>query len=137
MKFSKTTEYAIRVMVYLSDHREFLYSVNKLHLLLNVPYKYLGRLMSKLASAGLVESVKGKDGGYRICDSCEPIYLYQIVEVVDGLSDYSRCVLGFDECSDENPCSLHKEWLPHLSGIKEMLYNVNLKDLAKKEIYKY
>ena len=137
MKFSKTTEYAIRVMVFLSDHRDALYSANKLHHSLKVPYKYLSRLMSKLAAAGLVESVQGKQGGFRICPACEPIYLYQIIDVVDGLSDYNRCVLGFEECSDENPCSLHNVWLPHLKGIKDMLYNVNLQDLANKDMVKY
>ena len=137
MKFSKTTEYAIRVMVYLSDNRDSLYPVSKLHQLLKVPSKYLGKLMSSLATAGLVESVQGKRGGFRICPSCEPIYLYQIIELVEGLSDYDRCVLGFDSCSGDNPCSLHQYWLPHLNGIKKMLYSVNLQDLANNEINKF
>ncbi len=137
MKFSRTSEYAIRVMVYLADHRDSLYSVAHLHQKLKVPSKYLGRLMSNLATAGLVESVQGKQGGFRICNTCEPIFLYQIIEVVEGLSDYDRCVLGFEACSDEHPCSLHEYWLPHLTGIKQMLYTVNLQDLARTKINRY
>jgi len=137
MRFSKTTEYAIRVIVFLSDHRSELYSVNKLHQKLNVPYKYLGRLMSKLAASGLVEVAQGKQGGFRINSNREPIYLYQIIDVVEGLADYERCVLGFPTCSDENPCSLHKYWLENLEGIKKMVYEVSLQDLAREKSIKY
>ena len=130
MRFAKTSEYAIRVMVFLSDHRDGLYSVNKLHQLLNVPYKYLGRLMSKLAVAGLVEAVQGKQGGFRLNSAREPIYLSDIIDIVEGLDDYNRCVLGFEACSDENPCSLHQFWLKHLESINKMLYKTSLSDLS-------
>jgi Rrf2 family protein len=137
MRFAKTTEYAIRVMVYLADHRDGLYSVNKLHKLLNVPYKYLGRLMSKLAVAGLVEAVQGKQGGFKLNAHREPIFLSEIIDTVEGLEDYDRCVLGFESCSDENPCSLHKFWLDHLKGINKMLHETSLKDLSEEGVFKY
>ena len=137
MKFSKTTEYAIRVMVFLSDHRNDLYSVAKMHEALNISYKYLGRLMSKLATAGLVESVQGKHGGFRINTSREPIFLSEVIEVVDGLNDYQRCVLGFKTCSNENPCSLHQHWLEPRDKIKQMIYNVDLKSLSCQRSIKY
>ena len=137
MKFSKTTEYAIRVMVFLSDHRDELYSVNRMHSVLNISYKYLGRLMSKLAAAGLVEVLQGKQGGFRINRSREPIYLYQVIEVVEGLGNYQRCVLGFKSCSSENPCSLHQHWLEPLEKIKNMIYEVDLRSLSEREQMKY
>ena len=130
MKFSKTTEYAIRVMVFLSDHRDDLYSVNNMHKTLNIPYKYLGRLMSKLAANRLVEAVQGKQGGFRLNKTREPIFLYQVIEVVEGLGDYQRCVLGFDTCSSENPCSLHGHWLEPLGKIKQMIYEIDLQSLS-------
>ena len=54
MKLSKTSEYAIRVLVFLAGNPGKRYSVNRLHLELNLPYKYLGRLMSNLAEAEIV-----------------------------------------------------------------------------------
>lgn len=137
MKFSKTTEYAIRVMVFLSDHREELYSVNRMHSALNISYKYLGRLMSKLAAAGLVEVVQGKQGGFRINHAREPIYLYQVIDVVEGLNNYQRCVLGFKTCSNENPCPLHQHWLEPLEKIKKMIYEVDLGSLSEQKKLKY
>jgi len=121
MRFQKTTEYAIRVMVYLAKHKTERFSANRLHQELQIPYKYLGRLMSKLSAAGLVSVEPGKSGGYQMKHKLSEIYLYQISGLVEGLEDYERCVLGFEECSDKNPCSLHKHWLLHREGIKVLL----------------
>ncbi|MGD9900464.1 MAG: Rrf2 family transcriptional regulator [Calditrichaceae bacterium] len=137
MRLYKTSEYAIRVLVYLANHKDGLHSTNKLHKLLNIPYKYLGRLMSKLAAAGFIESVQGKVGGYRLILDEKSIYLYQIVDIVEGMETADRCILGFDSCSDSNPCSLHKYWAPLRESINGMYYNVSLADLANDPNIRY
>ena len=137
MRFQKTTEYAIRVMVFLADHVNERYSVNQLHLNLQIPYKYLGRLMNKLSLTGLVDVRQGKHGGYQVIRDLAKIYLSDIVNAVEGLEDYSRCVLGFPECSGDNPCSLHALWLERQESIKNMIYNTTLADLQKNGSVKY
>jgi len=137
MRFAKTTEYAIRVMVCLSHNRDEMFSVNHLHTLLNIPYKYLGKLMTKLATAGLVEVTQGKQGGYQLNTNRAPIFLEEIINIVEGLDDYDRCILGFEECSDETPCSLHTFWVKHKNGINQMIQNVSLEDLYKTRNFKY
>jgi Rrf2 family protein len=129
MRFQKTTEHAIRVMVFLAKHRDERFSARALHEALDIPYKYLGRLMSKLADAKLVDVEQGSLGGYRITKDLDSIYLYQIAELVEGLEDYERCILGFQECSDDHPCSLHSQWVPHRESVKRMLYETSLADL--------
>ncbi len=129
MRFQKTTEYAIRVMTFLALHKDERYSVARLHQALGIPYKYLGHLMNKLAQAGFVSVEQGKHGGYRIARPLESIYLYQIIGVVEGLDDYDRCVLGFPQCSDENPCPLHGFWKGLQKNIKDVLFDISLEDL--------
>lgn len=131
MRFQKTTEYAIRVMIYLAKNHQERYSARRLSEILNIPYKYLGRLMSKLADAGLVDSEQGKLGGYRLHRPLEQIYLYQIADLVEGLEDYQRCILGFEDCSDDNPCALHELWVDPREDLKAMLYSTTLADLEK------
>lgn len=137
MRFQKTTEYALRTMVFLWNNRDQWYSANYLHKILNIPYKYLGRLMHTLTAAGFLEVAQGKMGGYKINPNKPQIYLYEIVGVIEGLDNYERCVLGFPECSNENPCPLHQIWLEHQQNLRDMVYNVNLNDLSKTENMKY
>jgi len=129
MRFQKTTEYAIRAMVYLAKHAGQRLSTRSLHESLQIPYKYLGRLMSRLAEAGLVSVEHGKQGGYQVSEDRHSIYLYQIAEQVEGLEDYERCILGFPDCSDEHPCALHHRWVTHRENIKAMLFETTLADL--------
>ena len=134
MHFRKTTEYAIRVMVFLAENAGKRFSVSALNKTLDIPYKYLGRLMNQLAKKGLLEVTQGKYGGYLVNpDRLSEIYLYQIVDAVEGLQDYDRCILGFPQCSDENPCALHHLWMEQREAIKNMLYSNSLADLLKGE----
>jgi len=137
LRFAKTTEYAIRVMVYLSHNRDGMYSVHRLHSLLDIPYKYLGKLMTKLASSGLVNVTQGKKGGYQINTDRSPICLEEIIKTVEGLENYDRCILGFEKCSDENPCSLHACWIEHKEGINRLIQNTTLDDLYHTGILRY
>ncbi len=132
MRFYKTSEYAIRALVYMAIRKEEIFSVRRLHQALNIPYKYLSRLMHRLADAGLVRSIQGKQGGFQICQNIESVYIYQIIDAVEGLENYNRCILGFEECSDDNPCPLHDYWLPIRDQINHLLYHVSLANLVEK-----
>ena len=84
-----------------------LYTAKYLHEQLNIPYKYLTRLMTNLVKGGCLISIQGRDGGFRINKKPGEITLDRIIEVVEGMDSFNSCILGFDECSDENPCALH------------------------------
>lgn len=131
MKLSKTAEYAIRVMCHLAQDHVKIYSVYQLHKQLKIPYKYLGKLMHNLAEAHLLEPSQGKQGGYRLARKDSRIYLYEIIGVVEGLDDYQRCILGFAECSNENPCALHTHWLQLREKMQDLVYNVSLAELRE------
>ena len=130
MKFYKTSEYAIRVLVFLARYDQRRYSVRELHQKLDIPYKYLSQLMHQLTKAGFINTLQGKSGGSRIARQKSDIYLYQIVDAVEGLENYDRCILGFKECSDENPCSMHQYWVEERERIKNILYSLSLADLT-------
>ncbi|MFA7330669.1 MAG: Rrf2 family transcriptional regulator [Candidatus Delongbacteria bacterium] len=131
MRLSKTTEYAIRVMSFLARRSDEAVSVAQLSETLAIPYKYLARLMTQLSQAGLLQSTQGKKGGYRIARPLEEIFIYQIVDVVEGLENYNRCVMGYPQCDDQNPCCMHHLWEPQLLGVRRMIYEHTLADLQQ------
>lgn len=93
--------------------------------------------MTKLASAGLVSVSQGKQGGYQMNMDRSPVYLKEIIDIVEGLDNYDRCVLGFKDCSDENPCSLHEYWVKPKDGINNLIQNTSLDDLYNTGNFKY
>jgi len=96
----------------MSLKSETLYPASQLVNDLGISDKYLRRILTTLANTGLVASVKGKYGGFRLNKAAEDIRLYDIVAGVESLDKYFGCVLGFSHCSEEHPCSLHKKWAP-------------------------
>ena len=132
MRLTKTTEYAIRVLVFLVHHERAPCSTYSLHRALDIPYKYLGRLMKTLTDAGLLTSTRGKAGGYQIKGDTTRIDLHQVIDAVEGVDDFERCILGFADCSDTNPCVMHDRWGKQRKLIKEMFTTVSLADLAAK-----
>ena len=133
MRLFKSSEYAIRCLVFMATSDKDLCPVQRLAAKLNIPYKFLGRLMGRLREAGFVESVRGKNGGYRIARPLSEIRLEQIVDTVEGLESYDRCLLGFERCDEHNPCPMHEFWTGPKESIKEMLADVTLADMVKSE----
>lgn len=130
MRLYKSSEYAIRCLVAMAHGSVDLHSAKTLATSLGIPYKFLGRLMGRLTAAGMVESVQGKAGGYRIARPLDEIRVADIVDIVEGLESYDRCILGFERCDDQNPCPMHEFWTGPRQGITDMMNDVTLAQMA-------
>ena len=129
MHFSKTAEYAIRVLSYLHRHDESSHSVNVLHQELNLPYKYLTKMMTELVKKGLVNASRGREGGLRLARDAHDIYLCDILEAIGESLEHERCILGFEKCDASNPCALHDQWVAPKEMIETMLTTTSLASL--------
>ena len=137
MILSKTSEYAVRVLIYMAANGEEKYSAKHIYEQLNIPYKYLTKLMTDLAKRGCIESIQGRNGGFRIAKKLTEITLASIVEAVDGVSHLDGCILGFSECSDTNPCAMHHFWEKNKQSIIHIFESTTLQDLIRGEIKKF
>jgi len=137
MKLSNTSEYALRILIYMGKDVHRLYSAKQLVDALKISDKYLRRLMTDLTKSGIVLSVQGRDGGYVIAKKPEDIKLADIIEAIEGMDKYTGCLLGFENCSDENPCALHSSLGPMRQEFFSVFSNKSLNDLDYKEIKKY
>lgn len=129
MHFSKTAEYAIRVLSYLHRHNETSHSVNVLHQELDLPYKYLTKLMTELVKKGLVNASRGREGGLSLARDADTIYLCDILEAIGESLEHERCILGFQKCDATNPCALHEQWSKPKEMIETMLTTTTLASL--------
>ena len=131
MRISASAEYAIRILTFMSYDKDKVYSVKYLHGKMDLPYKYITQLMTKLAKQGLVDVKQGRTGGFYLASALNQISAADIIYSTDDSDDLSRCILGFDECNDTNPCPMHNLWQKHKENILKTLENVTLEDLKK------
>ena len=129
---SATAEYALRAMTHLARQPRIGIVLGRdLSREADVPSAYLTKVLLALRNAGLVTTVRGTGGGYRLSKSPEQIHLIDIIELFDGRKTQSSCLLGHSkECSDHQPCSAHKVWRDLRAAYLGMLVSTSLADIA-------
>ena len=138
MLYSKSSEYAIQAMVYLAEAKsEKPVMTAKIAKDYNIPYQFLAKIVQTLVKHRLIKATRGRTGGINLYQDAENIYLYQIVDAVDGPPpEEEQCVIGLDLCSDATPCPLHHTWKPIKESIRKMLADENLEELAHRVVEK-
>jgi len=87
--------------------------------------------MQNLAKEGLVQSLKGPQGGFCLSRDTMDITLYDIVKAIDGTEAFHTCIIRAQPCDENNPCALHNYWRKNLTQARTILDNVTLDDLVK------
>lgn len=130
--YSKSAEYAIQAMLYLSEHPSNQpIMISRIADAYNIPYQFLAKIMQSLVKHRLVIAKRGRSGGVNLGRAPKEIYLSEIITIVDGpVPKNEICVIGLDLCSDDAPCPLHHQWGPIRSTIRTMLSEKNLEELA-------
>jgi Rrf2 family iron-sulfur cluster assembly transcriptional regulator len=94
-----------------------------------ISLSYLEQLFGKLRRYGLVSSVRGPGGGYRIARALPQITVADVILAVDEPIDATRCH-GMQNCKDDQKCLTHDLW-EHLNKvIFDYLHSVTLAQLV-------
>lgn len=131
MVYSRSTEYAIRALVHLAKVPEGKFAmVKQIASDENIPAHFLAKILQQLVRKGLLRSSKGPTGGFCLRRPAEQIRLMQLVEALNGLTDYHKCISGLSECTDEAPCAMHASWKALRSRIIKYLETTTIAELV-------
>ncbi|MGM0568189.1 MAG: RrF2 family transcriptional regulator [Elusimicrobiota bacterium] len=130
MKISTKGRYAVRCMLNLAIHGgEPSVPVSRISKEEDISANYIEQLFLKLKKAGLVESVRGRSGGYRLLKEPEEITAAGIIEAVEGPIVTVDCVRE-GNCERYDACTTKYLWEVLSKKIEEVLGNTTLKDLC-------
>lgn len=96
----------------------------------NISLSYLEQLFSRLRRQGLVTSVRGPGGGYRLAKPHNEISVSCIITAVDEQIDATQCG-GSENCHEEGRCMTHDLWSSLNGKILEYLSGVSLADMVE------
>lgn len=134
MKLSKKGEYALRAMVQLTlNYSKGPLRIGYISEQEKIPKKFLESILVELKKAGLVESTRGLEGGYELCQDPSNISLAQVVRIINGPLAPLGCVSRYAHvnCPDENTCRLKKVMLDVRTAIVNVLDKVTFADICK------
>ena len=131
VKFSTTARYSLRAMSDLCLHSKNFepVSVSDIASRQNIPVNYLEQLFGKLRRGGLLESVRGAQGGYFLVRPADKI---NIAEILDTLGE--PVIFGICQtekgCENSSTCPTFKLWRKVKGSVDEILEQTTLEDIA-------
>lgn len=130
MELNNTSKYAIRVLSYLANHSNGkLLSARELSEILEIPYKFLTKIITDLVKEGYIISVRGREGGNKLSRDASEITIMQILNSFNEFNKQTECILGIGMCDETKRCALHDQWVKPKKMINKMFTETTLKDL--------
>jgi len=94
-----------------------------------ISLSYLEQLFAKLRRQGLVSSVRGPGGGYKLSREADTIFIAEIVDAVNESIDATNCG-GAGNCHGGEVCLTHHLWSDLSKQIHNFLSNISLQSLV-------
>jgi Rrf2 family protein len=134
---SKKSQYAFKALMYLAQNTDkgpvLIAEIAKKK---KIPLKFLENILLELKKAGVLESKKGKGGGYYFAVPPSQVPMAKIMRLLDGPIALLPCVsLNFYErCKncDEKSCGLHDMMVNVRDATLKVLEKRTVADIAKK-----
>jgi FeS assembly SUF system regulator len=129
LRVTKLTDYATVVLSTLADAPERIHSASELAERARLELPTVSKLLKTLTQAGLVESFRGSNGGYRLAKPAQHISLIQIVEAIEGPLGMTECSGEHSNCEREMHCGVRSKWLRINDVVADALRGVSLAEM--------
>jgi len=128
MTLPQTAEYALRAVVHIAAAGGEAVRVDDIAQALGVPRNYLSKTLHQLARAGVLESTRGRGGGFRLAAPADALTLGRVVAPF-GPADRTRCLFGRPECRHDSPCAAHWRWRSTSEQLNAFFHETTIADL--------
>ncbi|MBU1241545.1 Rrf2 family transcriptional regulator [Myxococcota bacterium] len=133
MKISTKVRYATRAMLELAllggQSPVLIETIAKNQ---DLSKKYLETLLNVLKNNGMVKSVRGKGGGYRLNVDPEEVTVRDIYVAIEGTHAVVECIGGEDHCMRSDICATQELWNEITDSLLDILERHTLADLVRR-----
>ena len=106
---TRNTDYAARALCCIAEQKQKVISTNRFVTSLGMPRPFLRKILQTLTKEGLLNSSKGKDGGFSLAVSPEKITLIEVMKIFQGPIKLSEHKFKKSDCPHINDCLLKKK----------------------------
>lgn len=132
MELNTRGRYAVMAMADLAKHGEGgTVALSAVAQRQQISLDYLEQLFLKLRRSGLVESTRGRHGGYKLGRPASEIFVAEIMAAVEEGTRMTRCFGDSGPCMGETRCLTHDLWTALGAQIEGFLASVSLRDVLE------
>jgi len=128
-RISRLTDYGTLILVFLAGHEHRLCTASEIASGTHVAQPTTQKLLKVLAKTGLVDSVRGTDGGYQLARRPGLITTAQILDALEGPVAITECSTDDGACELEPLCQVGGAWQKINGAIRVALADITLADL--------
>ncbi len=137
MWISTKAQYGMRALVEVALGGDEPTSLKTVAERQSLSHQYLEQIFAVLRRAGIVESVRGARGGYRLARALEEVPALEVVELLEGSVAPVSCIDDEDNCGRVGNCTTEMLWRRVDAAVRGVLGSISLADLvAQRQILK-
>ena len=133
MLMTKKADYAVRCVLFLSKEPDRTVGAAEIADAVLAPGTFLAKILQALAKKGIVRSVKGAAGGFRLARPPAQINLLDVIGAVQGTSALNVCAVDRAACSRSDSCTVHPVWVDLRKDIEKRLAGEDFARLARRD----
>ena len=125
---SQTVEYALRAIVTIAQNEGRSCTSQWISQTTQVPGPYLSKLMQGLVRAGLVDSQRGRNGGFVLLQNPSELTIWDVVDAIEPIKRIHECPLKI-QSHGANLCPLHRKLDNALEMIEKSMRETTIEEL--------
>ncbi len=130
LRLSKLTDYGTLLMTTLALEPAVRKNAQELAASSHVAAPTVAKLLKILVKSGLVESMRGAHGGYRLARAADTITVADVVRALEGPIAITACAHHGSGCVIEDSCSSRSNWRLIDNAVRQALEAVTLAQMA-------
>ena len=131
---TRETDYSMRLVLALAERqKKGITSVSSAEVAseMDIPYRFLRKLVKRLVVGGLIESRRGKGGGVALAKAPHAISLYDILKLMGPKGvELSQCSSDPKCCTRSSLCTMQREFESIQAEVDKRLKKVSIADLV-------
>jgi FeS assembly SUF system regulator len=131
LRIGKLTDYAMLILSQMAKESHVVLSASILAELLHLPLPTVSKVLKILADNGLVNSIRGADGGYHLARAPEAISIADVITAMEGDLAMTECCEASSLCSIETLCTMRENWRQINGTIHLFLARLSISDMLK------
>jgi Rrf2 family protein len=131
---NRDTDYAVKALLYISKKNPERISVSELAKELNIPKPFLRKTLQTLNREGVLNSFKGKGGGFVLAMPPEEILLTRLIDIFQKPVKLAECIFKKKICSDVRTCPLKKRIDAIEQHVISELESITIESLLREDL---
>ena len=131
---TRNTDYAIRALCCIAEQKQEVISADQLVKSLDMPRPFLRKILQILNKEGLLNSTKGKGGGFALAVSPGEITITDVMKIFQGPIRLNECKFKKSDCPYISDCLLRKKIVEIEKEVIAKLKAITIASIIKKEV---